>query len=302
MLFQIRPQSEHWRHLAVEADRPWRVSPCSTQEMQARLGGGGRSGRRDHQRVVAAHHDVAIMDEVGVCDPGEAAHRLCVVDEQRFATRIGGGHDQRQILFDIEPMRSGRTACVVMEEQIMNRRRGQHQTDPGQLGRNPTVRSPHWGAFADHDRSLGTVERKLLGQRHPRPVSRRGAIGDHHRKGLAPRPSGAQALDRFGIARIAGQMEAAQALDRHDLAGEQPQQHICDRIARCHPHSRRLVEREAGTTLGAGVGLGMKAAVWRRVVFLLAGETLLEVRHAGGAAVVGQGPGQGVSAARTGCN
>ena len=134
---QIRPQSEHWRHLAVEADRSWRVSPCSTQEMQARLGGGGRSGRRDHQRVVAAHHDVAIVDEIGVCDPGEATHRLCVVDEQRFATGIGGGHDQRQILFDIEPMRPGRPASIVMEEQIMNWRRGQHQTDPGQLGRNP---------------------------------------------------------------------------------------------------------------------------------------------------------------------
>jgi hypothetical protein len=92
----------------------------------------------------------------------------------------------------------------------------------------------------------------------------------------------AQARHGFGIARVAGQVIAAEAFDGDDLAAQQARQGFGDRVARL------VTQRELRPAYGTGVRLGVEAAVVGLVVLALAGRAHLEGRHAGVRPVVGQ--------------
>ncbi len=64
-------------------------------------------------RVVAADDDVAVVHQVGISNAGQPFERLVIVDDQRFAMRIGAGHHQQQIARAafIQSVPSGRPAA-----------------------------------------------------------------------------------------------------------------------------------------------------------------------------------------------
>jgi hypothetical protein len=142
-----------------------------------------------------------------------------------------------------------------VEQQIVQRCVGQHDADLRQIGRHGGVDFP--GNRPDqYDRALWRHHQGCFGVGDPGDAARAGQVGDHQGEGFAvallQRP---QAADRAAVPGIAGQMEAAQALQCHDFTGAQARQDLLD------PYGEL---RAAGR---AGGRLGMEAAVARIMVF-----------------------------------
>jgi len=101
---------------------------------------------------------------------------------------------------------------------------------------------------------------------------------------LAP----AQALHGGFVFGIHGQVETAEPLDGGDAAGREPCDDLRHRIFGGHRLSIGRQQGEPRTAFGAGIGLGMKAAVGGIVVFRLAAGAHAKGRHGGLGAVVGK--------------
>ena len=111
----------------------------------------------------------------------------------------------------------------------------------------------------------------------------------------------AKTLDGGGIRGVDAQMESADALDGDDLAGEQAVDGSGYRSVGTEsvlPSGR--FEPDARAAIPAGVGLGVKAAVERIVVFGLAGRAHCELRHRGLRPVVGNAARDGEARAAVG--
>ena len=136
-------------------------------------------------------------------------------------------------------------------------------------------------ARAEQGAAIGV--RDLADGSHRRQVAR------HQCERLVAAPLAvAQTADGHGVAGIAGQVESAQTFNGEDLA-------------RGEPAARLLDARGKGrSTLGAGVGLGMKAPVARIVVLRLAGRAHVEGGHGGVGAIVGDIANDGVARAAVG--
>ena len=93
----------------------------------------GISGRA-YDAVVTANDDVAVMQQEGVRDPGEAFTGLVVADDQRFPVRVGAGHHQQQRAGLIQPVGPGRPPGGLVPEQQVQRRRRQHDAQRCQTG------------------------------------------------------------------------------------------------------------------------------------------------------------------------
>ena len=115
-------------------------------------------------------------------------------------------------------------------------------------------------------------------------------VARHQRERLGSRRFAAAIARRVGIGRVAGQMIAAQALDRDDLA-----RHVSGwrRARRRRARDRRArARRRSATSLALGPqprtgdGLGVEATIARIIVFATA-STQLERRHRGRRAIVG---------------
>ena len=177
----------------------------------------------------------------------------------------------------------------------MQRRRRQHGAQPGEAGRDAGQLARPLGT--EDDGRGDTVEQTLIGRADARMVAQRGGVERHHRERLflallAP----AQFGHRSGIARVAGEMETAQPLERDDPPGAQQGQGCRQRIAgqRLAGRVEQAQSRAAGRAAG---GFGMKAAVGRRRVFGLARRAERKGGEAGLCPVVGNAPADGVARA-----
>ena len=76
------------------------------------------------------------MGDDAVGDAGKPFLRFPVVDRQGFAKRIGAGHDQGEVLRLVQPCHPGGPAGCFVEQQVVQRRIGQHDPDMRQIGRH----------------------------------------------------------------------------------------------------------------------------------------------------------------------
>ncbi len=60
-----------------------------------------------HHRIVAADVDVAVVEEEGIRQGGQAFARLLVVSGDGFLGEVAAGHDKRQEGSKVEGRRSG---------------------------------------------------------------------------------------------------------------------------------------------------------------------------------------------------
>jgi hypothetical protein len=192
-----------------------------------------RSARRARRHgVVATHEDLAIVQQHGVGDAAEAAQRLGVVDDQRLPARIGRGADQCEWLWLLEPGHARGPARGLVEQQVVQRRVGQHHAEQGEARRDPgRLVGSRVVLLEQHDRPLRRLERSLLGRAQPRVQPRRGDIRHQQREGLfLARLAFAQSLHAVRVTGIADQVKATEPLDGEDLPGTDQRQRIGDGI------------------------------------------------------------------------
>ena len=245
VLFRYAPS----RALAAScsrADRPWRAILARRRKCKRGSMVAGAPGAA----IATGHHNTtmfAMWSGMGVCDPGEAAHRLCVVDEQRLATRIGGSHDSaRSCSTSSNAVRPDGLRCH--GRQIMNRRRAASDR-PASSGATPQFVVT--GAHREPDRSLGTAM-STSSTTTSRPVSRRGAIGDHHHQGVLVSAISARGRLRFGIAHR--RLFRWSRRCRSPPVSEAAAARLQSRIARLPPHPYRLVSAGWNHTRGQAFG------------------------------------------------
>ena len=110
-------------------DRARRVAAAASDDLQTT-----QSGQRD--AVVAASDYVAVMDQEGVGNAGQALQGFDIVGRRRLAARVAARHQERERLCLVEPLGAGGTSRRFMEQQVMQRRHRQHGAEPGQPGGN----------------------------------------------------------------------------------------------------------------------------------------------------------------------
>ena len=127
-------------------------------------------------------------------------------------------------------------------------------------------------------------------------------IGHHHRQRLLLAPlARSQAGHRRSIAGIAREVKAAQPLHGHDLASCQGPARTPQRLVPTgHPCAVRRQQGQLRAADGAGVGLGVKAAVARVLVLASAVRAQREARHGGARAIVRHALGDGEAGAAAG--
>ena len=171
-------------------------------------------------RVVVARQDVAIVAQDGVGDAGEFDQRLVVVGDDGLVMQVSRGHDQhrqrRIALLRTQGLRE------IVEQQMLDGRAGQH--DP-QLGKviGQTGGELRLGPLAQqHDGAFGGFQGALLRLVDMARAPRVGRARHHDGERLALAAlTLTQLRQRIGVRGVAHQMEAAEALHRHDVAIEQ---------------------------------------------------------------------------------
>ena len=271
-------QREHRRPIIGERDGHRHIAAGAPNE--------GRPGTQ--HRIVTTNHDVAVVQQVGISNAGQPFERLGIGDDQRFAVRIGAGHDQQQIARLVDPGGTVRPPGRFMPEQQVQRGAGQHRPEPGQTGRDA-------GQFArafrtQHDGRRHAVQQFRFILTDTGEVCQRGSIQTHHckRLGLALLAL-AQLGHRVCIARIAGKMKPAHALDSDNVAGTQQAQGFGNRITG-QRLSGCIQQAQLWPAIRAAGGFGMKTAVARCRVFVIARRTERKPGEAGLRPIVGNSP------------
>ncbi len=283
-VLQVGADGEHRRTVAGEPDRRRRVAARAADEGRRPVRLGARHA------VVAADQDGAVVHQQRVGDRAEAAHGFVVVDHQRLAAGIGARHHERERLRLAEPARSGGPAGGLVEQQHLQRRVRDHHAERRHPGRDAGQRLVAARLLVEqHDRPLGRGQQSGGLPCDARQRRDRREVREHHRERLLlALLAAAQFGDGLFIARVAHQVEAAQALDRDDAAAADPLHGFRERVR----HRQRLPavvpQRQPRSARRARVRLRVEATVGRRVVFRLARRALDERRHAGVRAVVGQ--------------
>ena len=202
MVFFIKAaQREYRRPIIGERDGHRHIAAGAPNE--------GRPGTQ--HRIVTTNHDVAVVQQVGISNAGQPFERLGIGDDQRFAVRIGAGHDQQQIARLVDPGGTVRRPAAFMPEQQVQRGvPGQHRPEPGQTGRDA---GQFCARLSDTTRWAPPRCAAIPGfiATDTGEVRQRGSI-QTITAGLASRFALAQLGHRVCIARIAGKMKPAHAL------------------------------------------------------------------------------------------
>ena len=240
----------------------------------------GRSGvERAHHRVLGADVDRAAVAEEGVGDRAEPAQRFGVAVGDRLLGDVARGQHQG--------------LAQVGEQQVMERRVGQHHAEVGAAGRDRGGDRGAGPAPGDRDRPLPPAEQALLGRAQLDQPPRRIEVGGDQREGLALAALAAPQLrNRALVGGPAGEVVAADPLDREDRAAGQHRRGGGDRVAvrgRVDPPPAGLTQLGARPAVRAGVRLGVEAAVAGVLVLGAAGGAHLEPGHRRRRAVVGDG-------------
>ncbi len=256
-----------------QPDRRWRHATRTAQHL-------GLAGKHAQHRIVDTPGHVAVMQQEIVGDRGQLLQRLPVVDLLRLAGQVAAGQHDRMIR--------------VLQDQMVQRRVGQHETQRAQprgetIGQRWRIGSP----CQQHDRSRGAGQQVfLLGADGAIPAHLVHVAGHQRERLVFAVFARAQPLDGRRIGGVAGELESAQALDRDDGAALQQSacglQHVL-RTERRWRHIRTVGGDEPcpGAAAGAGDRLGMETAVDRIVVFGAAGRAQGEGAHRRAGAIVG---------------
>lgn len=215
---------------------------------------------------------------VGEDDVGQALDpvQVLIPEDDRRAALIGRSHHQR---YRAQPI----------EEQMMQRRIGQHQTKVGQAGSHRLRDGSRAGGHKDDWRGRRRQRRRcrIVDQGE---FSRRLEVCCHHRKGLGgPVLSHSQLCDDTVVVGPASQMETANPLDRENFPGQ-------NRI-------RGGIEgrRQHRPAVRASDGLRMESSVQRIAILRCTGGAHRKARHCGGRPVIRQIGDHRVAGARSWC-
>ena len=220
-ILEIAAERDDRRPRSWQLDRARRVAAGAAHELEA---AGRAIGARTQHAVVAARDDRTVVHEQRVGDARKTPDGFVVVDHQRLAAGIGAGHHEHELVRHLEPRRAVRSPRRLVEQQVLQRRVRQHRAEPrerraqrreGIRRRARALRNSTIG------RSAELSERMLCGS-HGRERRQRSDIGRHDRERLLlARLARPQPGHGVAVARIAGQVKSAEALDRNDLAATQ---------------------------------------------------------------------------------
>ena len=199
---------------------------------------------RDHARhgVVVAGADLAVMGEEPVREAGEPREGVRVVRGERLVREVAGGEDQR--------------SADRLEQQVVERRVGQEHAEApvpvrdgrGERGLTVTPR------LEQDDRARRALEEPALQRADPAQRPGGGEVPDHDRERLGPAALAIpQPAHRGVVGRVAGEVVAAEALDRDDgarRAGPPPRPPARPRPSRRAPARRSAARRAAGRRRG----------------------------------------------------
>ena len=220
-------------------------APVATIGRGAATGSGSAPGTKPRERrtgnsapddgVLAAAVDRPVVGEEGVGDAGQALACLVVVEGDRLVRAVAARHHERP--------------PAVGEQQVVERRVREHQPEPRGAGRDGRRRAPRprVGARARSAARASAAASQLLA----RPGSASGSgVGGHDRERLVLAVlARAEPRDRLLVRRVAGEVVAAEPLDREDRAVPQQRDRLLERHREPRPADR------------AGDRLGVEAAV-----------------------------------------
>ena len=213
---------------------------------------------RADDRILAAAVDRPVVGEERVGDVAECGARVVVVEGDRLVGAVPARQHER-------PSRVGR-------QEVVERRVREHHAEPLASGRNRLRDSRVLAPPQEHDRRRPLRQQLPLGRLD---VRERVRVGGHDRERLVlahlPRP---ESRDRVVVRRVAGEVVAAEALDRDDRAVEEEAHRVLER------------HREPRAADGARDRLGVEAPVRRVLVLAPAVGAELERRHRRPRAVV----------------
>ena len=184
-VLEISAEGDHRGPRSRQLDDARRVAARAAHELEA-----ARCAirARAQHAVVAARDDCAVVDEQRVGDAGEPPERFAVVDDQRFAARVGARHHQHELLRRLEPCRTRGPTRRLVEEQVLQRRVRQHRSEPREPGGNTGECRVGESALAQqHDRALYRVEQRMLAGVRDGQRRQRGGVGRPSRQTASPR-------------------------------------------------------------------------------------------------------------------
>ena len=233
---------------------------------------------RAEQGVVGAGVDRPVVDHERVGDGAEASSRIGVQVGDRLLGDVARGHHQRR--------------ADVGEQQVMQRRVREHHPEVRASRRDRRGDRRPGAPASDDDRPHAVGEQGLLGRGELDELAGAVEVRRHERERLALAPLAlAQGRHRALVGRRAGEVVAADPLDRQDRARDEHPGGGLDRVAVARPRRERLAggvdQGDPGPALGAGVRLGVEAAVERVLVLGPAALAHVEGGHRGQRAVVG---------------
>ena len=275
-----------------------RVAARTADELRRRRGAAGAARCRRSARRCRGRASARVGDAV------EPRQRLVVADHQRLAAGVGAGHHEQQVLRLLQPAAAARagppprgtagtgSACTAASRPARCR--------PGATPASAIGAGPRASAAA---RSAARAACSSACSAAPACTQRtaEARFAAITAKGFSSRClRWRRRATALGVAGVAGEVEAAQALDGDDAAVAQQRQRGGDRIAGDRPARAHRPARSAGPHTGQALGSAWKRRSQRIGVLAQARRALRERRHAGLRAVVGQGAGQRVARAALG--
>ncbi len=202
--------------------------------------------------------------------------------------RVAAGHDER-------------LNSRISKEQMLQRRVGQIDTEPGNAWRDGIRDSAARARASEDDGPRVSEDERFLFRREFAEGARCIEIADHDGERLAVAVLALAQAHHGGLARgVDGEVESADAFGDDDFAGHQAIDRCGHGIGGWNLSSIRRDEPDMRAADGAGVGLRVKAAVGGVVVFSLAGRAHFEARHGGLRAIVGDAARDGEARAAVG--
>ena len=164
----------------------------------------GRAAHDAHHRVVGAGLDLAVVGQKEVGDRRQPLERVIVAERDRLVGHVAARHHER-------------AGGEIGQQQVVQRRVGEHQPELGRARSDGGSHRRARDSRRQHDRALDGLEQPpLLGPE--RDERARGVrVGDHQRERLVLAVlATAQRGDGTLVGGVAGEMEAAESLDRDD--------------------------------------------------------------------------------------
>jgi len=204
-VFLLRAAGEDFGFAAAEKDRLRGVAAGAAQKHAL-------AGDYADDGIVDAGVNAAIVVDKGVGDSGEVLFGFSVVDDDGFFADVAAGHDERRV---------GAPALAQdAEKEIVHWGAGEHDAGVGVAGGDSVGEVCTRMAAEQDDGALVAEEGVALFRRNEAEGSGDVDIGDHDgERFFAAALAAAELLDRGGLARVTGELIAAETFPRDDAAG-----------------------------------------------------------------------------------